>query len=76
MNSLHKRIRPFGYAVGGNDLPNFRERERVSSIRSVTGLTPSGRCVGNDRLDIVELLGDLALGEVHIVTVSSALYRQ
>ena len=31
--------------------------------------TFSGRCVGDDRLDLVELLADLALGDFHIITV-------
>jgi hypothetical protein len=31
--------------------------------------TFSGRCVGDDRLDLVELLADLALVDFHIITV-------
>ena len=36
---------------------------------AVTGLSSSGRRMGNDRLDLVEFLADLALGNFHIVTV-------
>src|SRR5450759_2738383 len=32
-------------------------------------VTFSGRCVCDDRLDLVELLADLALGDFHIITV-------
>ena len=46
----------------------------TSSIQSLFrklewDFTFSGRCVGDDRLDLVELLADLAFGYFHIVTV-------
>src|ERR1035437_5111594 len=46
----------------------------TSSIQSLFrklewDFTFSGRCVGDDRLDLVELLADLALGDFHIITV-------
>src|SRR5664280_1056049 len=35
----------------------------------VEEMDPSGHCMGNNRLDLVEFLSDLALGDLHIITV-------
>src|SRR5664280_1695800 len=35
----------------------------------VEEMDTSGRCIGNNRLDLVEFLADLALGDFHIITV-------
>jgi hypothetical protein len=50
------------------NVPNRRDGSRTGPV-VFPRLLGLGRCMGGDRLDLVELLADLAFGDFHIVTV-------